>query len=82
MPQADEETGEVPRVPHSPSWQRDTKPLDVRAARRSARRGRRWIIPVAALVVVLGAGYAGACWYFADRVPKGATVAGVGIGGL
>ncbi|WP_152191496.1 VanW family protein [Georgenia satyanarayanai] len=45
------------------------------------RRRRGWIIAVVVLVLLL-AGYAGAAWYLGDRVPRGATVAGVDIGGL
>jgi vancomycin resistance protein YoaR len=33
-------------------------------------------------VLILAAGYAAACFYFADRVPKGTVVAGSQIGGL
>src|SRR5699024_478203 len=45
------------------------------------RRRRGWIIAVVVLVLLAG-GYAAAAWYLADRVPRGATVAGVDIGGL
>ncbi|MEE6273055.1 VanW family protein [Georgenia wangjunii] len=34
------------------------------------------------LLLVLLAGYAAAAWYLGDRVPRGASVAGVDIGGL
>ncbi|KQY23651.1 hypothetical protein ASD16_12910 [Cellulomonas sp. Root485] len=46
---------------------------------------RRWpkrLLIVAAVVVALGAVYVGASYALADRVPRGATVAGVDIGGL
>ncbi|WP_413451104.1 VanW family protein [Georgenia phoenicis] len=45
------------------------------------RRRRGWIVAVVVILVLLGA-YAGAAWYLGDRVPRGATVAGVDIGGL
>lgn len=46
---------------------------------------RRWVRPllvVAGILVVLGGAYVGASYALADRVPRGATVAGVDIGGL
>ncbi|MDR2381661.1 MAG: hypothetical protein LBE08_10910, partial [Bifidobacteriaceae bacterium] len=62
---------------------RDTKPLDVTALRRLKwRRRRLWLIPAVVVLVILGGGYVAAAYYFADRVPKGATVAGVHLGGL
>ncbi len=45
------------------------------------RRRRGWIVAVVVLVLLLG-GYAAGAWYLGDRVPRGATVAGVDIGGL
>ncbi|QDB78404.1 vanomycin resistance protein VanB [Georgenia wutianyii] len=45
------------------------------------RRRRGWIIALVALLVLVG-GYVAASWYLGDRVPRGATVAGVDIGGL
>ncbi len=45
------------------------------------RRRRGWIVAVVVLVLLLG-GYAAAAWYYGDRVPRGATVAGIDIGGL
>ncbi len=59
----------------------DESPL-VDFADEPTRRSRRgWIIAVVVLVLLLG-GYAAAAWYLGDRVPRGATVAGVDIGGL
>lgn len=46
---------------------------------------RRWpkVLLWSGLTVVIAAGaYVGAQWYFADRIPRGTTVAGVEIGGL
>ena len=48
---------------------------------RPRRRRRGWIIALVVLVLLLG-GYAAGAWYLGDRVPRGATVAGVDIGGL
>ena len=45
------------------------------------RRRRGWIVAVVVLVLLAG-GYAAAARYFADRTPRGATVAGVDVGGL
>ncbi len=46
---------------------------------------RRWpkvLLVVGVVVLLLGAGYVGAAYALADRVPRGATVAGVEIGGM
>ncbi|GGL31392.1 VanW family protein [Phycicoccus endophyticus] len=42
---------------------------------------RRWPWVLLAVLVVAGALYAGAAWWFGDRVPGGTTVAGVDVGG-
>jgi vancomycin resistance protein YoaR len=59
-----------------------SSPLDVfEAEGRPAHRGRAaWIIVTT--ILVLAAGYVGAQWALADRVPPGTTVAGVDIGGM
>ncbi|MBB2923872.1 VanW family protein [Cellulomonas cellasea] len=46
---------------------------------------RRWpkvLLVVGVVVLLLGAAYVGAAYALADRVPRGATVAGVQIGGM
>ena len=48
-------------------------------------RARRWpkVLLWTGIALVVAAGvYLGAQWYFADRIPRGTTVAGVEIGGL
>ena len=57
-------------------------PLDVFEAEvRPHHRGRAaWILVTT--VLVLAAGYVGAQWALADRVPSGTTVAGIDIGGM
>lgn len=49
---------------------------------RTGRRAGRAVAVVAAVLVVIAAGYVGACWSLADTVPRGTKVAGVEIGGL
>jgi vancomycin resistance protein YoaR len=82
-------TAEQPPVLGDPASRAGTRPHDMRSLRRhakagaaSGRRAARWAVPALALLVVLAAGYVGAAYYFAHRVPKGASVAGVEIGGL
>ncbi|MDR0366691.1 MAG: VanW family protein, partial [Bifidobacteriaceae bacterium] len=77
-------TGEQPPISQEDPTRNDTKPLPIskRERRRLSRKRRRAWIPVLVAVVVLVAGYVGAALYFADRVPKGAQVAGIEIGGL
>ncbi|WP_324650771.1 VanW family protein [Georgenia sp. H159] len=58
----------------------DESPL-VDFADEQPRRRRGWIIAVVVLLLLLG-GYAAGAWYLGDKVPRGATVAGVDIGGL
>ncbi|HEY5435357.1 MAG TPA: hypothetical protein VIK13_08985, partial [Candidatus Limnocylindrales bacterium] len=59
-----------------------SSPLDVfEVEGRPAHRGRAaWILVTT--ILVLAAGYVGAQWALADRVPPGTTVAGVDIGGM
>ena len=45
-------------------------------------RARRVVLVALASVVVLAGAYVGACGAFAERVPRGTTVAGVSIGGM
>jgi len=52
------------------------------AGDRPHRRWKRNLGLVGAAVVVLGGLYVGTLWLWAERVPPGATVAGVPIGGL
>jgi len=59
----------------------DDSPLVGFADEEPRRRRRGWIVALVVLLVLAG-GYAAAAWYFGDRVPRGATVAGVDIGGL
>ncbi len=46
------------------------------------RRARRAILATLAVAIVLSGAYVGTCWAFAERVPRGTTVAGVAIGGM
>lgn len=59
----------------------DESPLVDFDDERPRGRRRAWVVAVVVLVLLVG-GYAAAAWYFADRTPRGATVAGVDIGGL
>ena len=57
-------------------------PLDVFAGGdRPRRRTARVVGGIAAVLVVVAAGYVAASWALADTVPRGVTVAGVDIGG-
>jgi vancomycin resistance protein YoaR len=42
---------------------------------------RRWLLVVLGALLVLGAAYVGAAWWFGDRVPRGTTAGGVDVGG-
>ena len=85
---AEPDTGELPVSFPPAATHHDTKPLPLGLGglpgrpRRTGRGRHFWIWPVAIALAVLGAGYAGASYYFANRVPKGASVAGIEIGGL
>ena len=57
-------------------------PMDVFPSETRGRRWPRTLAILAALLVVLGGAYVGALWLWSDRVPPGATVAGVEIGGM
>lgn len=46
------------------------------------KRRKRWPWITAGVAVLLVGGYAGAAYYFADRVPAGTTMAGIELGGL
>src|SRR5690606_26816245 len=59
----------------------DESPLVDFDDERPRGRRRAWVVAVVVLVLLVG-GYAAAAWYFADRTPRGARVAGVDIGGL
>src|SRR5450830_897622 len=59
-----------------------SSPLDVFEADPGRRRWPRILVTILSIVVVLGAVYVGACYAVSSRVPRGATVAGVDIGGL
>ncbi len=74
--------GPIPSGPVPPSSDRRESPLDVFEAEERKRRWPRRLLVVGLVVVVLGAVYVGASYALADRVPRGATVAGVDIGGL
>ncbi|MDR2372706.1 MAG: VanW family protein [Bifidobacteriaceae bacterium] len=85
-------TGELPAIPPARAAQRDTAPLPLTKSGRPKRPGQvkaggrhrrlTGLIVAAAVVVAAAGGYVGAAYYFADRVPKGAAVAGVDIGAL
>lgn len=48
---------------------------------REALGGRAVVVALAAVVLLLGVGYAAAGAFASDRVPRGTTVAGVAVGG-
>lgn len=48
----------------------------------TSRRWPRTLLWAACAVLVLAGAYVGAQWYFADRIPRETTVAGIDIGGL
>ncbi len=58
-----------------------TSPLAIFEPEKPRRRARRVVLVTLATVVVLAGAYVGTCWAFAERVPRGTTVAGVAIGG-
>ena len=68
--------GPVPATPRKES------PLDVFEADDGKRRWPRRLAVVGGIVVVLVGGYVAASYALGDKVPRGATVAGVDIGGL
>jgi vancomycin resistance protein YoaR len=59
-----------------------SSPLDVFEADARRRRWPRVLLTVLSIVVVLGAVYVGGCYAASNTVPRGATVAGIDIGGL
>jgi vancomycin resistance protein YoaR len=59
-----------------------SSPLDVFEPDSGRRRWPRVLLWILSIVVVLGAVYVGACYAVSSRVPRGAIVAGVDIGGL
>jgi len=67
---------------HVPQPERASSPLDVFEPQRHERRWPRRLGIAAAVVVVLGGAYVGASYALGDKVPRGATVAGVEVGGL
>ncbi|MBO9553362.1 VanW family protein [Cellulomonas sp.] len=77
-----------PRIPSGPvapdasGPERPASPLDDFDAEDGTRRWPRRLLVTAGVVVVLGAAYVGASYALADHVARGATVAGVDIGGL
>ncbi|WP_456847554.1 VanW family protein, partial [Cellulomonas sp. P5_C6] len=73
--------GPIPSGP-VPQSARKESPLDVFEAEDGKRRWPRRLLIALGVVVVLAAAYVGASYGLADRVPRGATVAGVDIGGL
>ncbi len=68
--------GTVPQTPREPS------PFDAFEPEERERRWPRRLLIGAGVLVVLGGAYVGASYATADRVPRGASVAGVDIGGL
>ncbi|MEZ0449841.1 VanW family protein, partial [Cellulomonas sp. ICMP 17802] len=73
--------GPIPSGPVPPS-DRKPSPLDVFEPEDGKRRWPKRLLIALGVVVVLAAAYVGASYAFAERVPRGATVAGVDIGGL
>ncbi|RHA44422.1 VanW family protein [Cellulomonas rhizosphaerae] len=61
---------------------RKESPLDVFESDSGKRRWPKRLAVILAILVVLVGGYVVASYALADRVPRGATVAGVDIGGL
>ncbi|NKY41256.1 VanW family protein, partial [Cellulomonas septica] len=76
----------APRIASGPVPQdeddRAESPLDVFEPDDGRRRWVRPVLVIAGILVVLGGLYVGASFALADRVPRGATVAGVDVGGL
>ncbi|KSW29600.1 VanW family protein [Cellulomonas sp. B6] len=71
--------GPVVRTPVS---ERKDSPLDVFEDDATPRRWPRVLAVVGAVLVLLVGGYVGASYALAHEVPRGATVAGVDIGGM
>ena len=65
-----------------PVLERDASVLDEFAPEQHRRRWPRRTAIAAGVLVLLAGGYVGLSYAFGDRVPHGATVAGVPIGGL
>ncbi|WP_129338145.1 VanW family protein [Cellulomonas endophytica] len=72
----------TPFAPVPPAAPRPDSPLDVFEPEPRRRRWPRRLLLVGLVVLVLGGAYVGASWGLAGRVPRGAEVAGVAIGGL
>ncbi|WP_315098041.1 VanW family protein, partial [uncultured Cellulomonas sp.] len=73
--------GPIPSGP-VPQSERKASPLDVFEPEDGKRRWPRRLLIIAIVVLALAAAYVGASYALADRVARGATVAGVDIGGL
>ena len=58
------------------------EPADREPAKRERAGGRIVLLVVAGLILLLAAGYYGAYRYAGDKVPRGAEVSGVDVGGL
>ncbi|MBO3096566.1 VanW family protein [Cellulomonas dongxiuzhuiae] len=69
-------------VEGTPDAERETSPLDVFEPEDGHRRWPRVLAVVGGSVALVGALYVGASYGLADRVPRGATVAGVEIGSM
>ncbi len=52
------------------------------AVPKKRKRGRRVLLGVGIPLVLLAGAYAGASWYFGDKVPQNTTVAGVDLSGM
>lgn len=65
-----------------PMKEREPSPFDVFTPEDGRRRWPRRLAIVGGIVLVLCAAYVGAAFATADTVPRGASVAGVDIGGL
>ncbi|MBD7919166.1 VanW family protein [Cellulomonas sp. Sa3CUA2] len=79
--------GDLPGAPGgpveaTPDAERGTSPLDVFEPDAGHRRWPRVLAVVGGSVALVGALYVGASYGLADRVPRGATVAGVEIGSM
>ena len=69
-------------VEPQPDAERESSPLDVFEPEDGRRRWPRTLAIVGGAIALVGALYVGASYALADRVPRGATVAGVQVGAM
>lgn len=82
-PSAAEDASAAPAaLPGGEDPERRPSPIDEFDAYEPRRRWPKVLLVVGVVVLLLGAVYVGAAYALADRVPRGATVAGVQIGGM